>query len=101
LALMRVADQAFAAFERSAEEGVSAIASQTIESADDSGRLRLTGKSFTHHVRKDAGDPRFLELALNALREIRDLFGIGAEAEIKLRATSREGGLALEALMRT
>jgi hypothetical protein len=30
------------------------------------------------------GTPRFLETAMKALREIRDLFGIGAEAEGKL-----------------
>jgi histone H3/H4 len=101
LALMRIADQAFAAFEKSAEEGVREIASQTIERADDSGKLRLTGKGVTRSVRKGAGDVRFLEVAMKALREVRDLFGIGAEAESKLNAASPEGGLALEALMRT
>jgi hypothetical protein len=100
LMLMRIVDQAFAAFEKSAEEGVREIASQTIERADDSGKLRLTGKGVTRSVRKGAGDPRFLEMAMKALREIRDLFGIGAEAESKLRAAVRENGLAIEALMR-
>ena len=101
LALMRIADQAFAAFERSAEEGLSEARCQTIERADDGGKLRLTGKRVTHRVSKDAGDVRFLELAMKVLREMRDLFGIGAEAESKLRAASPEGGLALEALLRT
>jgi hypothetical protein len=36
-----------------------------------------------------------------ALREIRDLFGIGAEAESKLGAGLFDGQLELEALMRT
>jgi hypothetical protein len=58
-------------------------------------------KLVAHRVRRDAGDPRFLEVALKALREICDLFGIGAEAESKLRAASPEGGLALEALIHT
>lgn len=101
LMLMRVVDQAFAAFEKSAEEGVSEIASQTIESADDSGKLGLTDKSVTRSVRKSAGDVRFLEMAMKALREIRDLFGIGAEPESKLTAAAPEAGLALEALLRT
>ena len=101
LMLMRIADQAFAAFERSAAEGVSEIASQTIESVDDSGELRLTGKGVTHHVRRDAGDLRYLEMAMKALREVRDLFGIGAEAASKLRGTSPDGGHALDALVRS
>ena len=61
-----------------------------------SGRCR----SVTHRVCQDAGDPRFLEVAMKALAEIRDLFKIGAEAESKLRAASPESGLALRALMR-
>ena len=52
--------------------------------------LGLMGKSVTHRVRKDAGDLRFLEVAMKALREIRDLFGIGAEAESKLSAAVPE-----------
>src|SRR5690242_4136725 len=40
LMLMRIADHAFAAFERSAEEGVRETASQTIDSTVDSGKLR-------------------------------------------------------------
>jgi hypothetical protein len=98
--LMRIVDQAFAALETSAEEGVSEVTCQTVESADDSGKLRLTDKSVSHHVRKDAGDVRFLEMAMKALREVRDLFGIGAEAESKLKAAVPDGGLALEALLR-
>jgi hypothetical protein len=101
LMLMRIVDQAFAAFEKSAEEGVREIASQTIESADDTGKLGLTGRSVTHRVRRNAGDPRFLEMAMKALREIRDLFGIGAEAEGKQRASSPQPSVALQALMRT
>jgi hypothetical protein len=101
LMLMRIVDQAVAAFEKSAEDGVSEIASQTIERPDDCGKVRLTGKNDTHHVRKDAGDVRFLEVAMKALREIRDLFGIGAEAQSKLKATAPEHGLALGALVRT
>jgi hypothetical protein len=84
LMLMRVVDQAFPAFEKSAEESVSEVTCQTIERADDSGKLALTGRSVTHHVRKDAGDVRYLEIAMKALREIRDLFGIGAETESEL-----------------
>jgi hypothetical protein len=82
--LMRIVDQAFAAFERSAEVGVTQTASQTIESADDSGKVGVTGKSVTRSVRKDAGDVRYLELALKALAEIRDLLGIRAGPESKL-----------------
>ena len=85
LVLMRIVDQAFAAFEKSAEEGVREVTCQTIESAHGGGKLRLTGKSVTHRVRKGAGDVRFLEMALEALAEIRDLFKIGAEAERILR----------------
>lgn len=101
LMLMRVVDQAFAAFDKSAEEGMSETASQTIENADYSGKLTLSGKSVRRRIRKDAGDVRFLEVALTALREIRDLFGLGAAAGSKLRAASPKGGLALEALVRT
>jgi hypothetical protein len=101
LALMRIVDQALAAFDRSAEYGVSETASQTIGSADDRGKLGLTGKSVTHRVRNGAGDVRYLEVAMKALREIRDLFGIGAEAQSKLRTAGPEGGLALRALMWT
>jgi hypothetical protein len=102
LSLTRIADQAFAAFEKSAEEGVRETASQTVERLDDTGKLGLTGKSVTHHVRKGAGDVRYLEVAMKALREVRDLFGIGAEAESKLGATaSSQRGLALQALMQT
>jgi hypothetical protein len=99
--LMRVVDQAFAAFEKSAERGVREVTSQTIESADDCGKLRLTGKRVTQSMRKGAGDVRFLEMAMKALREIRDLFGIGAEAQSKLGAAAPVGGPALEALVRT
>jgi hypothetical protein len=99
LVLMRIVDQALAAFDKSAEEGISEVTSQTIESPDD--RLGLAGKSVTHHVGKDAGDVRYLEMAMKALREIRDLFKIGAEAESKLGAAAREGSLALEALVQT
>jgi hypothetical protein len=98
---MRVVDQAFAAFEKTTEEGVKEITHQTIESPDNTDKPRLTGRSVTHRVRKDAGDPRFLEVAMKSLREIRDLFGIGVEAESKLSAASSEGGLAIEALLRT
>ena len=96
-----LADRAVAALEKSAEEGVRGVTSQTIESVDDGGKLGLTAKGVTSRVRKDAGDPRFLEVALKALREIRDLFGIGAEGEGKLKAASPESGRALEALVRT
>jgi hypothetical protein len=101
LMLMRIVDQALAAFDKSAEEGISEVTSQTIESADDRGKLGLTRRSLTNHVRKDAGDVRHLEVALKALREIRDLFGIGAEAEGKQRAASPQASVALQALMRT
>ncbi len=101
LLLMRIVDQAFAAFEKSAEDGVKEITSQTIESANDRGKLGLSGRRVIHHVRKDAGDVRYLEVAMNALREVRDLFKIGAEAESELRAGSSQCGLALEDLMRT
>jgi hypothetical protein len=101
LLLTRIADVAFAAFEQSAEEGASEVTCQMIEHADDEGKLRLTGKAVTHRVRKDAGDVRYLEMAMRAQREIRDLFGLGAEAESKLRAAAPEGGLAIEALLRT
>jgi hypothetical protein len=101
LALMRIVDHALAAFEKSAGEAVKEITNETIESADDRGKLGLTGRSATHRVRRDAGDPRFLEVALKALCEIRDLFGLGAEAQSKLRAAVPEGGLALHTLMRT
>jgi hypothetical protein len=97
LMLMRVVDQAFAAFEKSAEEGVSEVTFQTIERADDCGKLGLLDKSVTHHVRKSAGDVRYLEVALKALRELRDLFGIGAEAEGKQRAASPQASVALQA----
>ena len=40
-------------------------------------------------VRRDAGDVRYLEMAMKALAEIRDLFKIRAEAESKLTAASR------------
>lgn len=100
LMLMRVVDRAFEAFDGSAGEGMSEVTSQTIESADDCGKLELTRKSVTHRDRRHPGDPRFLEIAMKTLREIRDLFGIGAEAQSKLRAASPDGGLALEALMR-
>jgi hypothetical protein len=101
--LTRIADWAFAAFEKSAEAaGVREVTCETIESADDSGKLELTGRSVTHRVRNGAGDVRYLEVEMKALREIRDLFKIGAEAESKLGAVaSSQGGLALEALMRT
>ena len=101
LLLTRIADHAFAAFEKSAEKGVSEVSGQTIESRDDSGHLGLAGKSVTHRVRKDAGDVRYLEVAMKALREIRDLFRIGAEAESKLGVAAPEASVALEALMRT
>jgi hypothetical protein len=64
LALMRIVDQAFAAFEKSAEEGVSETASQTVERLDYTGKLGLTRRSVTNHVRKDAGDVRYLEMAM-------------------------------------
>jgi hypothetical protein len=98
---MRIVDHALAAFEKSAEEGVSEVTSHTIESADDCGKLEVSGRSVTHRVRKDAGDVRFLEVAMKALREIRDLFKIGAEAETKLQAVVPDGGPALEALGQT
>jgi hypothetical protein len=101
LVLMRIVDQALAAFEKSAEEGVKETASQTVQRLDDTGTLRLAGRSVTHRVRKDTGDPRFLDVAMKALAEIRDLFGIGAEAQSKLRTAVPEGGLAIEALLRT
>ena len=40
-------------------------------------------------VRRDAGDVRYLEMAMKALAEIRDLFKIRAEAESKPTAASR------------
>ena len=69
---MRIVDHAFAAFEKSAEEGVTEVTSQTIESANDSSKLRLTGRSVTRSVRNDAGNVRYLEVAMKALREIRE-----------------------------
>jgi len=100
LMLMRIVDQVFAAFEQSAEEGVSEITSQTIESADDRGKLRLTGKSVTRSVRQNAGDVRYLEVGMKALAEIRDLFKIGAEAESKVGAAPN-GSRLLDALVRS
>lgn len=58
LLLMRIVDQAFAACEKSAEDGVKEITSQTIESANDRGKLGLSSRRVIHHVRKDAGDVR-------------------------------------------
>jgi hypothetical protein len=96
--LTRVADQAFAAFDRSADDGAREGRVQTIETADANGKLGLTGKSVTTRVRKGAGDIRYLEIAMDALAEIRDLFGIGAEAESKVSARARKGSPLLEAL---
>ncbi len=101
LILMRIVDQALAAFERSSEEGVREIATETIESTDARGNLRPTAKSVTRLIRKGGGDVRYLEVALKALGGIRDLFGIGAEAESKLRATVAEGSPTLQALTQT
>lgn len=64
---MGIVDQAFAAFERSAEDGVKKTATQTVERADERGKLELTGRSVTRHVRRDAGDVRYLEVAMEAL----------------------------------
>lgn len=79
LVLMRIVDQALAAFDMSADKGVSEVTIQTIQSQNNSGEQGLTRKSVTQHVRKDAGDPRLLEVVMTALREIRDLFKIGAQ----------------------
>jgi hypothetical protein len=89
LVLMRIADRAFAAFEKSAEDGVSETAVQTIETSNERGKLGLRGKAHTRHVRKDAGDVRYLEVAIKALAEIRDLFKIGAKAESKVGAAPK------------
>ena len=62
---------------------------------------RVGQRIVTHRIRRDAGNPRFLEMAIEALHEICDLFGIGAEAESKLKVAAPEGGLALEALVRS
>jgi hypothetical protein len=80
LVLMRVVDQALAAFDQSTEEGATEIANQRIEGQHGNSELRIAGESVKHdvHVRKSAGDLRFLELAMNATRKIRGLFGIGA-----------------------
>jgi hypothetical protein len=98
--LMRIADRAFAAFEKSAQDGLSETAVQTIHTRNESGQLGLRGKSVIRHVRKDAGDVRYLEVAMKALAEIRDLFKIGAEAESKLGLAARNGSALLDALAR-
>jgi hypothetical protein len=101
LVLMRIVDQALAAFRKSAEDGAKEITSRTIKSADDSGELRMDQKIVTHSLRTDAGNPVFLEIALKALREIRDLYSLGAEAESKLKGASGKSNLRLETLLRT
>jgi hypothetical protein len=53
LMLMRIVDHALTAFDKSAEEGVSEVTSQTVESADGSGKLRVSQKVVTHRVRED------------------------------------------------
>jgi hypothetical protein len=58
--------------------------SQASEGRNREGKLTPTGRTITQHVRKDAGDVRYLEGAMAALKEIRDLWIIGAEAESKL-----------------
>jgi hypothetical protein len=52
----RIVDQAFSAFEKSAEDGVREVTNQTIENRHVSGKLGLRGKVVTNRVRKDAGD---------------------------------------------
>jgi hypothetical protein len=78
--LSRVVDEAMQAWVRS-QDGVKEFTSKTNESRDRAGNLTLTSRTVTHHVRKDAGDVRYLETAMVALKEIRDLWSIGADAE--------------------
>jgi hypothetical protein len=77
------------------------ITSQTIESANGSGKLGLTGKSVTHRVRRDAGDPTLPrngdESSARDPRSLRDRCRSRGQA----RDAVPEGGLALEALLRT
>jgi len=79
---------------------VSETTVQTIESRVKDDKLCLTRKSVALHARKDAGDVRYLEVAMKALAEIRDLFKIGAEAESKAGAAPN-GSRLLDVLVRS
>jgi hypothetical protein len=73
LVLSRIVGQAMQAWDRS-QEGVKEFASRTIENSVGNGNPRLSGRTVTQHLRKDAGDVRYLETAMAALKEIRELF---------------------------
>jgi hypothetical protein len=92
--LSRIVDQAW---DRS-QEGVKEFASRTIENSAGNGNPRLSGRTVTQHF--DAGDVRYLETAMAALKEIRELFCIGAAAESGPKGTFGERDFTLEALVK-
>lgn len=87
LSLLRIIDHAFAAFKRSVNEGVKEVSDETIETRTATFGREVRIKSV--RIRRDSGDVRYLEIAIKALAEIRDLFTIGADAESKVGSFSR------------
>ena len=86
LVLMQIVDQALAAFDQSTEGNVVETTTRIIQSRDESGRLGVTDGEITRIIRKGSGDVQYLEVAIRALREIRELWGVGTDAESRLIA---------------
>jgi DNA invertase Pin-like site-specific DNA recombinase len=85
--LYRIVNEAFAGFERSCRSGNTKTRVTERHAAQGKFREKLT------EVDRDSGDPRFLQTALDAIREIRELFGlvsdesesaVGANAPIRI-----------------
>jgi hypothetical protein len=97
LVLMRIVDQAFVAFEKSAGEGEKEMTWHTIQSRDGWGKLGLSGKRVTHHVRKDAAwEDAAMDRIYDDLRAEFDLADRYAAMESKLRSIQEALELVLD-----
>jgi len=100
LGLKRVADAAFDAFAKSQTDGLKVTTVKSYFGVDQNGRMGEQTKTLERRTEVGAGDIRYLDAALRAMKEIRDLFGLGADAEAKIKAAATAaGGPTIEALV--
>jgi hypothetical protein len=84
LVLMRVVDQALAAFEKSGEEGVKEITSRTIENADETGEPRIPRAAPARSKTTNPSPPfQLMYFYFGALMYFR--FGVDSEWQHGLR----------------
>ena len=76
--LQRIVDLSFEAYDDSKVKGSSRVKSYTALGAGENGMLETNHKSIERIVESGPGDTKYLDMAMRAMRDIREIFKLGS-----------------------